>query len=71
MSKNDYNRIIKILDILSMEGNDAVHISNDRESYTLGASRYSLKVTEFLQKEKCNFRIDHKENQHHWIISMK
>lgn len=54
-----------------MEGNDVVHISNDRDSYTLGAAKYSIKVTELLQKEKCNFRIDHKNNQHHWIISMK
>lgn len=71
MSKNDYNRVIKILDILNMEGNEIVHISNDMESYTLGASRYSLKVTEFLQNEKCNFRIDHKGDEHHWIISME
>lgn len=69
--RKEYNRILRILDILSAEGIDILDISYNRDFYTLSASQYSLKVTELLQKDKCNFRIDHKSDEHHWIISMK
>ncbi len=71
MGSEEYNRILKILDILRMDGIDVIHIASEENYYTLGASQYSFKVTEFLQKEKCNFMINHKDHQHDWIISTK